>query len=134
MIEVIPLVSGESQGPVVVLDEPLSFWGGFDAKTGKVIDRRHPQCGRMLGGAVVIIPGGRGSSSATSVIAEAIRIGTAPAAFVLLRPDPVITLGAVVAEELYSITCPVVVAPPQLPSLVFGWERARVTGSRLEPI
>lgn len=138
MIEVTALVPGEGQGRVVVLDRPLSFWGGFDPATGEVIDRRHPQLGVRLSGAVVAMPGGRGSSSATSVITEAIRIGTAPAAFVLARPDPIIALGAMVAEELYSIVCPVVVVPeaPSLLSgwLLSGWEWARVTATRIEPI
>jgi predicted aconitase with swiveling domain len=93
----------------VVLDEPLSLWGGFDPTTGRVIDRRHPQVGTELAGHVVVMPSGRGSSSSSSVLAEAIRVGTAPAAILLLEPDEILSLGALVAEELYGGTCPVLV-------------------------
>jgi predicted aconitase with swiveling domain len=54
---------------------------------------------------------GRGSSSASTVLAEAIRLGTAPAAIVLAEPDPILVVGAMVAETLYGRRCPVVVLP-----------------------
>jgi uncharacterized protein len=104
------LLAGTAAGPAVVLDEPLSMWGGLDPLTGAIIDERHPQVGTVVTGAVLVMPVGRGSSSASSVLAEALRLGTAPAAIVLSEPDPVILVGAIVAEELYGVTCPIVVA------------------------
>jgi predicted aconitase with swiveling domain len=104
------LLPGEARGEVVVLDEPLSMWGGFDPETGEVIDRHHPQAGTNLTGRVVVMPSGRGSSSSSTVLAEAIRLGTAPAAIVLRQPDDIILLGALVAKELYGLVCPVAVA------------------------
>ena len=67
------LFAGSASGPVVRLDEPLSLWGGMDPATGTVIDRRHPQSGEDLAGRVVLMPSGRGSSSSSSVLAEAVR-------------------------------------------------------------
>lgn len=104
------LLGGEATGEVLVLEQPLSLWGGFDAETGEVIDRRHPQAGAVLTGRVVVMPSGRGSSSSASVLAEAIRSGTAPAAIVLRESDDIILLGALVAELLYAKVCPVLVA------------------------
>ena len=104
------LLPGEARGEVVVLDEPLSMWGGFDPATGEVIDRHHPQAGINLTGRVIVMPSGRGSSSSSTVLAEAIRLGTAPAAIVLRQPDDIILLGALVAKELYGLVCPVAVA------------------------
>lgn len=51
---------------------------------------------------------GRGSSSGASALAEAIRLGTAPAALVLLEADAIIATGALVAQMLYQTDCPVV--------------------------
>ncbi len=65
-------------------------------------------------GTVLVLPWGRGSSSASSVLAEAIRLGTAPCAIVLREPDDIILLGALVAEEMYDVTCPIVVVEPEL--------------------
>lgn len=104
------LVAGSADGPALVLQEPLSFWGGVDAATGEVIDPRHPQRGANVAGRILVLPSGRGSSSSSSVLAEAIRAGTGPAAIVLGEPDPILALGAIVARELYGATIPVVVA------------------------
>jgi predicted aconitase with swiveling domain len=105
-----PLVFGRATGPVLVLDEALSFWGGLDPRTGLIIDRRHPQVGSTVTGTVLVMPAGRGSSSSSTILAEAIRARTAPAAIVLARPDPIIALGALVGAELYGTEVPVVVA------------------------
>ena len=110
MPEARTLVPGEATGEVLVLTEPLSFWGGIDPATGDVIDVHHPQRGANVAGKVVVMPGGRGSSSSSSVLAEAIRAGTAPAAIVLLEADPIVALGAIVARELYGTAVSVVVA------------------------
>ena len=103
------LVAGTAVGEALVLDEPLSLWGGLDPGTGRVIDVRHPQHGAVVGGRVLVLPSGRGSSSSSSVLAEAIRRGTAPVAIVLAEPDPILALGSIVARELYGIAVPVVV-------------------------
>src|SRR5262245_44439625 len=105
------LVAGIARGEVLVLDEPLSFWGGIDPATGAVIDVRHPQRGANVAGRVLVMPSGRGSSSSSSVLAECVRAGTAPAAIVLAESDPILALGSIVARELYGRAVPVVLAP-----------------------
>jgi hypothetical protein len=104
------LVAGSAEGEVLVLEEPLSFWGGIDPVTGRVIDVHHPQLGANVAGKILVMPSGRGSSSSSSVLAEAIRAGKAPAAIVLAEPDPILALGAIVARELYGEAVPVVVS------------------------
>ena len=53
---------------------------------------------------------GKGSSSASSILLEAARLGTAPAAIVLAEMDGILALGAAVAREMYGVELPVVVA------------------------
>jgi hypothetical protein len=100
---------GEAEGPALVLVQPLSFWGGIDAASGRIIDRSHPDIGRSVAGVVLVMPGGRGSSSSSSALAETIRRGTGPAGIVLAVPDPILTVGAPVARSLYNLRCPIVV-------------------------
>ena len=111
MNEARTLVAGEARGPALVLDEPLSFWGGVDPATGDIVDVHHPQRDANVAGHILFMPSGRGSSSSSSVLAEAIRAGPSPIAIVLTEPDPLLALGAIVARELYGRTIPVVVAP-----------------------
>jgi predicted aconitase with swiveling domain len=98
-----------TRAAALVLVEPLSLWGGMDPATGTLIDGHHPQRGASLAGRAVVMPGGRGSSSAASVLAEAVRVGAAPAAILLGEPDLILAVGSLVAEELYGIRVPVIV-------------------------
>jgi hypothetical protein len=105
------IAPGRARAPALVLDEPLSLWGGLDPATGRVIELRHPQHGATVSGRVLVLPAARGSSSSASVLAEAVRAGTAPAAIVLGEPDLILALGAAVAEELYGVQIPILVLP-----------------------
>ena len=122
------LIDGEAEGHIVAWSTPLSFWGGLDAASGRVIDRSHPAFGAEIGGRVLAMPSGRGSSSASSVLAEAIRRGTSPAAIVLTIPDAIIVVGAIVAERLYGRTCPVLVCEPAAFERLADGAYVRVTG------
>jgi predicted aconitase with swiveling domain len=103
------LAPGHAEGDLLALREPVSFWGGFDAGSGLIVDHWHPDRGLCLSGRILIMRSARGSSSGSSVLAEAIRVGTAPAAIVLRARDSILTIGALVAGALYERHCPVVV-------------------------
>ena len=107
-----PLADGEADGRALVLEQPLSLWGGVDPGTGLIIDARHPQRGASVSGRVLVMPASRGSSSSSSVLAEAVRAGTAPAAILIGEPDLILAVGAAVGEELYQRRVPVVQLGP----------------------
>ncbi len=88
------------RGPALVLDQPISFWGGVDAATGRIADVRHPQFGESVAGTVLFLPGTIGSSSASAVLMELVHNGHAPAAIVLHEPDAILLLGLIVAREM----------------------------------
>lgn len=127
------LLVGDATGEILTLDEPLSMWGGLDPDTGEIIDRRHPQSGLVVTGRILVMPYGRGSSSSSSVLAEAIRLGTGPAAIVLREPDDIVLLGAIVAEELYGIACPVVVVSAERYAGLRTGDQVRVHAEGVRP-
>jgi len=104
-----PLVAGTASGTVLKLGEPLSLWGGLEPTTGEITDRRHPQSGTIVTGRILVMPSGRGSSSASSILLEAVRLNTAPAAIITAEIDGILALGSVVARELYSNALPLLV-------------------------
>ena len=57
-----------------------------------------------------MMPAGRGSSSGSASLAEAIRVGAAAAAILLLERDAIVVVGALVVGELYGLECPVALA------------------------
>ena len=104
------IVAGAASAHALVSAEPLSFWGGYDPESGKIIDHHHPLAGMTAARRVLVIPSGRGSCSGSGTVFEAIRNDEAPAAIVLGAIDPIIALGAILADELYGNRLPVVVA------------------------
>jgi predicted aconitase with swiveling domain len=101
------LAAGSAGGEPLAV-EPLSFWGGYDAERGLIVEPSHPQCGLSLAGKVMLMPRAKGSSSSSSVLAEAIRNGTGPAAIVLCEADLIVAIGVIVAQELYGANVPLV--------------------------
>ena len=75
------------------------------------------------------MPSGRGSSSSASVLAEAVRARTAPAAILLGEPDLILSIGAAVAEELYGVRVPVLTIGA-IASPGTGWGLHRDHGRR----
>ncbi len=100
---------GFTRGELVVLDDALSFWGGFDPNSGKVIDAHHPQFGMCVEGKILVLPSSRGSAGTPAGIAEAVRQKTAPKGIVLGQDDVNIAMGMMVAKKLYQVAVPVVV-------------------------
>jgi predicted aconitase with swiveling domain len=102
------IIRGEARGRALVSKEPLSFWGGYDWKTGEIIDRRHKLSGFVAKDKILAVPFARGSSTTTAVLLEAIRAKTAPAAIITTDTDFFFALASVVAEELYGAPLPLV--------------------------
>ena len=103
-----PVISGSARGIALVSIEPLSFWGGYDWKSGEITDRRHPLSGMNANGKILAVPFARGSSTTTAVLLEAIRAGTAPRGIITTGTDFFFALASVVADELYSKPLPLV--------------------------
>ncbi len=119
------LNDGGARGEAMVLDEPLSFWGGFDAQTGTIVDQHHPQRGHCIAGRFLILPESRGSAGTPAGIAEAIRRGVGPVGIALGKPDVNVAVGAMVAGALYGVQVPVL--------LIDDAERARLrSGDRVQ--
>ena len=98
---------GVAEGEVLVLTEPVSFWGGVNHH-GEIIDVHHAQHKAKMTNKILVMPSGRGSSSATAVLAELIRTGDGPLGIVMLQCDTILVIGALVSAEIYGISMPIV--------------------------
>ena len=85
------------------LKEPLSFWGGLDPVTGRIVDRHHPQFGECIKGRKLVMDRTRGSTSSPGTLVEAIRLGNGPAEIVLREPDMTVLSAVRVAKTLYDV-------------------------------
>ena len=108
------IIAGEAEGCVLKLDAPISFWGGVNPKTARIILANHPQEGIEISDTVLVIPSLIGSSSSSAVMLELLHAGRAPRAIILGNRDAILCLGVIVAEEMGWVTIPVVEAPVDL--------------------
>ncbi|KAL6362048.1 hypothetical protein LRP88_05531 [Fusarium phalaenopsidis] len=115
-------VDGTASGKLLAANLELSFWGGVNPKTGQVIDRFHPLSGHLLKDTMLAIPGGRGSCAGSVIMMELILNGLGPKALVFQRREEIMTLGIIVAEELFGKTAPVVTLKPHDFQQFLGWD------------
>ncbi len=92
------VVKGRAQGPALVADATLSFWGEVDPVTGKVIAVGHPLEGQSLRGRVLVIRSTKGSSATPMILNLAKLEGNAPVAFVNVEVDSLAALGCIVNQ------------------------------------
>jgi cis-L-3-hydroxyproline dehydratase len=123
------LVAGEAEGEALVTHDALSFWGGYDFRTGEIIDKHHHLVGVCATGRILAVPFSKGSSTTTAVLLEAVRAGTAPAAILTTGPDAFFALASIVADVMYGKSFPVIaLEAADFASLVTG-ERLTVDRS-----
>ncbi len=78
----------------------------MDPATGRVIDVHHPLAGQSMAGRILVMPGTRGSCTGSGVLLDMALNGHAPAALVFSEAEDVVTLGAMIAAEMFGKTLP----------------------------
>ena len=100
------IVAGVSEGFALVSSQPFSFWGDLDPETGKIINPRSNLFGESIRDKVFVYPRGRGSSTTSAILLEAVRCSNAPCAIINVEVESILALGAIVAQEVYGRTVP----------------------------
>jgi len=93
-----PLVSGVTQGTALVSRNPLSFLGGVDPETGTIIEKNHDLTGKSIKDTILCFPHGHGSTVGSYILYSLAKKKTGPKAIVNETADPVVVVGAVIAE------------------------------------
>ncbi|MCC0068420.1 MAG: DUF521 domain-containing protein [Rhodobacteraceae bacterium] len=126
------ILPGRAVGEILASSEPLSFWGGVDPATGRVIDVHHPLAGQSMAGRILVMPGTRGSCTGSGVLLDMALNGHAPAALVFAEPEDVVTLGAMIAAGMFGKPLPVLRLTPEAHARLAKAKRARITEQGLE--
>ncbi len=90
--------AGHAEGEALVSPEPIGFLGGVDPDTGIVIEAGHPLEGQCVAGRVLVFPTGKGSTVGSYTLYRLARSQLAPAAIINAEADPVVAVGAIIAE------------------------------------
>lgn len=126
------ILAGEAQGRVIATSEALSFWGGVDPASGRVIDIHHPLHGVCLTGGILMMPSSRGSCTGSGVLLDLVLTGRAPAALIFSEAEDVLTLGALIASEMFGKPLPVVRVPPETYAALSTSESLRIGPATIE--
>ncbi len=105
------IIKGRAEGEALVTKQAFMFPHGINPKTGDIVDVRHELYGENIAGKVFIFPFGKGSTTGSTWILEAIRNDKFPLAMVNKETEPIIATGVILGEMLYSRKVPVVDRP-----------------------
>lgn len=89
---------GEAKGKALVSKEPISFLGGVDPETGKIVESGHELESKSIKDRILIFPHGKGSTVGSYVIYQLAFKGTAPSAMINNISEPIVASGAIIAE------------------------------------
>jgi predicted aconitase with swiveling domain len=92
------IVEGHCRAEALVSSKPMSFLGGVDPADGKVVEKNHDLCGKCVKGKVLCFPHGHGSTVGSYVLYSLAKRQLAPKAIVNQTADPVIVVGAIIAN------------------------------------
>ncbi len=89
---------GVAEGVAIVSRRKFSFLGDVDVETGVVVAEDSDICGESIAGKIFVFPTGRGSTVGTYVLLRMKKKGTAPKAIINVETEPIIAVGAIIAE------------------------------------
>jgi hypothetical protein len=92
------IVEGRCKGEALVSLRPLSFLGGVDPASGIVVEKGHDLCGERVKDKVLCFPHGHGSTVGSYVLYSLAKNSFAPKAIVNQKADPVVVVGAIIAN------------------------------------
>jgi len=92
------IFGGKASGKALVTKDSISFYGGVDPETGKIVEKGHELEGRSIAGKVLVFPEGKGSTVGSYTIYQLKKIGKAPAAIVNHECETIVAVGCIISE------------------------------------
>lgn len=93
-----PVVPGHRRGLALVSMKPISFLGGVDPNSGVIIEKDHDLKGKNVKETILCFPYGHGSTVGSYVLYSLAKRGLGPKAIINQTADPVVVVGAIIAE------------------------------------
>jgi len=92
------IVEGRCKAQALVSTQPISFLGGVDPTSGKIVEKNHDLHGECIKDKVLCFPHGHGSTVGSYVLYSLAKKNIAPKAIVNQTADPVVVVGAIIAD------------------------------------
>jgi uncharacterized protein len=92
------IFAGQVTGEALVTTMALSFYGGVDPDSGKVVEKGHELEGKCISGKILVFPTGKGSTVGSYILYRMKKNGTVPAAIINAECEPIIAVGCIISE------------------------------------
>ncbi len=92
------IYKGIAEAEAIVTKDGISFYGGIDPDTGKVVEVGHELEGQTISGKVLVFPSGKGSTVGSYTMYRMMKNKNAPAAIVNKEIDTIIAVGCIISE------------------------------------
>jgi predicted aconitase with swiveling domain len=92
------IYKGTAEGEAIVTKDGISFYGGVDPDTGKVVEVGHELEGQSITGKVLVFPTGKGSTVGSYTMYRMKKSNTAPVAIVNKQIDTIVAVGCIISE------------------------------------
>ena len=92
------IYKGTVEGEAIVTTDGISFYGGVDPDSGKIVEVGHELEGQSITGKVLVFPTGKGSTVGSYTMYRMKKNKTAPVAIVNKEVDTIIAVGCIISE------------------------------------
>ncbi len=89
---------GKAEGKALVTEEPISFLGGINPNSGKVIEKNHELENNSIEEKILVFPHGKGSTVGSYVLHQLSLNNKAPRGIITRNAEPIVAVGAIIAE------------------------------------
>jgi len=90
--------TGNATGEALVTLMGISFYGGVDPETGRVVEKGHELEGQSIAGRVLVFPTGKGSTVGSYTLYRLKKAGLAPAAIVNAESETITAVGCIISD------------------------------------
>jgi hypothetical protein len=89
---------GSAEGEALVTSMGISFYGGVDPETGRVVEKGHTLEGQSIAGKVLVFPTGKGSTVGSYTLYRLKKAGVAPAAILNAEAETITAVGCIISD------------------------------------
>lgn len=89
---------GVAEGEALTTSQPISFYGGVDPNTSKIIEKGHELQGKEVKDRILVFPNGKGSTVGSYTLYRMKKNGIAPAGIINRECETVVAVGVIISD------------------------------------
>ena len=90
--------TGHATGQALVTSMGISFYGGVDPETGRIVEKGHELEGQSIAGRVLVFPTGKGSTVGSYTLYRLKKAGLAPVAIINAESETITAVGCIISD------------------------------------